>query len=71
MRFDLGTFSITGIELTDAHGGETLKRHPVQGNEISVADRAYAHRNGLGAFLTEWAPIVVRAQLGQSAYGDG
>jgi len=61
VRFDLGTFSITGIELTDAHGGETLKRHPVQGNEISVADRAYAHRNGLGAFLTESAPIVVRA----------
>ena len=59
-RFDLGAFSMTGIEITDANGGETLKRHPSEAGEISVADRGYGHRKGLGAVFAALGYAVVR-----------
>ncbi len=59
-KFDLGTFSLTGVEITDASGGETLKRHTAQEGEINVADRGYAHREGWGAIFAALAYIVVR-----------
>lgn len=59
-KFDLGAFSLTGVEVTDASGGETLKRHAAQEGEINVADRGYAHRQGLGAIFAALAYIVVR-----------
>ena len=43
VRFDLGAFSMTGMEITDVSGGETLKRHPSPAGDISIADRGYAH----------------------------
>ena len=59
-RFDLGTFSMTGIEITDVRGGETLNRHDSEAGEITVADRGYAHRKGLGSIFAALAYIVVR-----------
>ena len=59
-RFDLGTMSMTGIEITDVSGGETLTRHPSAAGEISVTDRGYAHRKGLGSIFAALAYIVVR-----------
>jgi hypothetical protein len=59
-RFDLAAFSMTGIEVTDVTGGETLKRHASAAGEISVADRGYAHRKGLGSIFAALAYIVVR-----------
>jgi len=58
--FDLGTFSMTGIDLTDASGGETLKRHAGEAEEIIVGDRGYGHRKGLGAIFAALAYVVVR-----------
>ena len=59
-KFDLGACSLTGVEVTDASGGETLQRHTAQENEINVADRGYAHRKGLGTIFAALAYIVVR-----------
>ena len=59
-RFDLGTFSMAGIEITDASGGETLKRHAGEAGEIIVGDRGYAHRKGLGTIFAVLAYVVVR-----------
>jgi len=59
-KFDLGAFSLTGIEITDASGGETLQRHAAQEGEIDMADRGYAHRVGLGTIFAAMAYIVVR-----------
>jgi hypothetical protein len=59
-RFDLGAFSLTGVEVTDVSGGETLTRHPYQAGEIVVADRGYGHRNGLGSIVAALAYVVVR-----------
>ena len=48
LSFDAGKMAIDGIEITDAHGGGTLVRHPVQPGDIEVADRGYANRKGIG-----------------------
>ena len=59
-RFDLGAFSMTGVEVTDASGGETLGRHASGEGEITVADRGYAHRKGLATVFAALAYFVVR-----------
>jgi hypothetical protein len=58
--FDLGASSMTGIEITDASGGETLKRHTAEEGEITVGDRGYAHRKGLGTIFAALAYALVR-----------
>jgi len=58
--FDLGAFSMTGIEITDVSGGETLNRHAGEAGEIIVGDRGYAHRKGLGSIFAALAYFVVR-----------
>ena len=60
LRFDLGKATMIGIDVTDAHGGETLTRHPAVPNEITVGDRGYAHRRGIEAIVAEGGEIVVR-----------
>jgi hypothetical protein len=58
--FDLAKFSITGAEVTDVKGGETLARHPVTAGEIVLGDRGYAHRRGLGTVLGTGAYALLR-----------
>lgn len=60
LSWNAGTLSLDGIELTDAHGGETLARHPAQADDVGIGDRGYAHRRGLGEWLAENAKLVVR-----------
>lgn len=61
LSFHLASATIGGIEVTDAKGGETLARHPTHPDEISVADRGYAHRRGIGAIVAAGGQVVVRA----------
>ena len=61
LSVDLGRATFQGIEVTDAHGGETLVRHPTVPHEISVADRGYAHRRGIGSLVAGGGDVVVRA----------
>jgi hypothetical protein len=60
VSLDLGTMCVDGVELTDAHGGETLLRHITGPGEIILADGGYAHRRGLGSALANGAHVVVR-----------
>lgn len=60
VQWDLGLFSLTNVEITDAQGGENLRRHPTRPEEITVADQGYAHREGLGALLAASGFFVVR-----------
>lgn len=59
-KFDLATFSLAHVEVTEARGGETLARHQVHATEILVADRGYAHRRGLGEVLAALAYVILR-----------
>lgn len=60
VSLDLGEMRMDGIEITDRGGGETLIRHPVQEGDITVADRGYCHRPGIGKALSEGGELVVR-----------
>lgn len=47
-------------ELTDAKGGETYKRIPVQPGDIVLGDRGYAHREGVAHVVDHAGDVVVR-----------
>ena len=52
------------LELTDVHGGETLKRLPVEKGDIVLCDRGYSHREGVAEVLAREADVVVRLNSG-------
>lgn len=52
------------VEVTDAHGGETLKRLPVHRGDIVLCDRAYAHRESVARLMAQGADVVVRLNSG-------
>lgn len=60
LSLNLGDACMDGVELTDAHGGETLVRFPVQPGEIRLADIGYAHASGMGPLLEAGGELVVR-----------
>jgi hypothetical protein len=47
-------------EVTDASGGETYKRVPVQPGDILLGDRGYSHREGVAHVLEHGGDVVVR-----------
>ena len=61
LHFDLAESRIVNLELTDASGGEHLRRHRIAPGEIVLVDRGYAHRAGIGSVLRRGAHVVVRA----------
>jgi len=48
------------LELTDAHGGESLTRFPLQPKDLLLADRGYCRRAELAAVQAAQAHYVVR-----------
>lgn len=52
------------LEVTDVHGGETLKRLPVEKGDIVLCDRAYSHREAVARVLAQGADVVVRLNRG-------
>lgn len=52
------------LQLTDVHGGETLKRLPVEKGDIVLCDRGYSHRQGVAQVLDQHADVVVRLNSG-------
>jgi hypothetical protein len=57
---DLGQGCLAGVELSDAHAGESLVHFPGQPGAIYLADRGYAHAKGLGAQLAGGVQLAVR-----------
>lgn len=58
--FDLEQMCLDGLEISDAHGRESLVRFPTRADEIVIADRIYALASSLGAILASTARLVVR-----------
>jgi hypothetical protein len=48
------------FELTDLQAGESFKRWQALPDEVLLADRAYAHREAVGALLEQGVKVVVR-----------
>jgi hypothetical protein len=61
---------LAGVEVTDAHHGESLVRFPGQPDEIVLADRGYAQPKGLGAALASGSRLVVRCHWQNLALED-
>jgi len=47
-------------EVTDISGGESYKRFPVQKGDLILADRGYAHREGVAHVMRAGGDVVVR-----------
>lgn len=60
LSLNLEQLLLDGVEVTDAHGAETLARFAVQPGEIRVADRGYAVISSLAPLLRGEAHFVVR-----------
>lgn len=60
LSLNLEAFCLDGIEITDAHGGETFVRYAARPGDILVGDRIYAHANSLGPALASGADLVAR-----------
>jgi IS4 transposase len=60
LSLDLTHLCVDGVEVTDAHSGETLARHPLQPHEIRVGDRGHAFARSMGPVLAEDGWLVVR-----------
>lgn len=56
---DLNQLCVSGVEVTDVHGGESLARFAAAPDEIRVADRGYAFVSGMGPVL-QTGYLVVR-----------
>jgi hypothetical protein len=52
------------LQVTDVHGGETLKRLPVRKGDIVLCDRGYSHREGVAQVIAQEADVVVRLNSG-------
>ncbi len=48
------------FEITDARGGETYKRLPIQSGDIVLGDRGYCHREGVAYVKDRGGDVVVR-----------
>ena len=58
--YDAGTGCFDHLELTDAHGGESLQRFPLQPDDVLLADRGYAHTEALVGIAVAGSRFVVR-----------
>jgi len=60
LGFQLAGQSIDHIEVTDAKGDESFRRFVFQPGDLILADRGYAHRQGLFRVLQAGADFVIR-----------
>lgn len=59
--FDLGSMRISGINITDQHGGENFGRFFSDTGEIVMGDRGYAFITSIQSVLESGAWLLVRA----------
>jgi hypothetical protein len=57
---DLRTLQFLEVLVSDVHTGETLKHFPLGAGDVAVADRGYAHAQGMSEAVKRGAEIIVR-----------
>jgi hypothetical protein len=58
LELDLANLCVTGVEVTDAHGGESLARFEARPDEIRVGDRGHAFASGMEPILKHGYLVV-------------
>jgi hypothetical protein len=66
--YDAGRGCFDQFVLTDATGGESLRRYPLRPGDVLVADRGYAHLDALTAVGAVPAHFVVRTPWNRFAF---
>jgi hypothetical protein len=61
--FNLPSLRCDEVSVTDPKVGESLKRFTVKAQDILVADRGYAHREGIAHVVRAGGDVVVRLNL--------
>ena len=57
---DLVSLPFVAVLVSDVHTGETLKHFTLAPGEVAVADRGYAHCQGMSAAVQQGADLIVR-----------
>ena len=57
---DLRTLQFLEVLVSEVHTGETLKHFPLGAGDVAVADRGYAHAQGMSEAVKRGAEIIVR-----------
>ena len=57
---DLVSLEFVEVRVTDVHSGETLKHFALGPGAVVVADRGYAHPQGMSAAVQQGAELIVR-----------
>lgn len=60
LGFNLMDLKIDSVEVTDVHGGESLKRFHFSAHDLVVGDCGYAHRAGFHAVISADADFLIR-----------
>jgi hypothetical protein len=60
LGFDLASFTISDVKLTDFRGGESLKRYRVSPGDVLVGDRGYSRRTDLASVVQRHGDFIVR-----------
>lgn len=57
---DLSCLQCDYFELTDVHGGESLRRFPVKAGDVILGDRAYSRSPGIAHVVNSGGDVLVR-----------
>src|SRR2546422_1685272 len=60
IAMDLRTLQFIEVLVSDVHTGETLKHFPLRAGDVAVADRGYAHAQGMSEAVKQGAELIVR-----------
>jgi hypothetical protein len=60
IAMDLMTLQFIAVLVSDVHTGETLKHFSLGAGNVAVADRGYAHAQGMSEAVKQGADLIVR-----------
>lgn len=60
IAMDLMTLQFVEVLVSDVHTGETLKHFSLSPGDVAVADRGYAHAQGMSEAVKQGADLIVR-----------
>ena len=67
---DLLALQFVEVLVSDVHTGETLKHFTLSAGDVAVADRGYAHAQGIHEAVQQGAEVIVRLNPFRVARGD-
>jgi hypothetical protein len=70
IAMDLLSLQFLEVLVSDVHTGETLQHFTLAPGDVAVADRGYAHCQGMSAAVTQGAELIVRLNPFSVILGD-